>query len=80
MENGLYVVRDAAAGHYLAIFMAVNNEVATRQFANAFLDHTGIMANNPADFDLYRIGNYDQLTGEVKPEDRIVVARGTDYV
>lgn len=80
MDNGMYVVRDAAADNYLAPFMAVNDAVAVRQFAAAFMDHAGIMANNPGDFDLYRIGHFNQSVGELTPEDRIVIARGTDYV
>lgn len=80
MENGMYVVRDAAAKNYLAPFMAINDDVAIRQFAAAFMDHAGIMANNPGDFDLYRIGTFDQSLGELKPEERTVIARGTDYV
>lgn len=80
MENGMYVVRDAAANNYLAPFMAINANVAIRQFAAAFMDRTGIMANNPSDFDLYYIGTFDQSLGELKPVDRVVIARGTDYV
>lgn len=77
--EGVYIVRDNCADNYLNPFTAINNDVAIRMFANSFQDNRSAMASNPGDFDLYRIGHYDRLVGEIIPENKVIIARGTDY-
>lgn len=79
MVTGLYAVRDIAADSYMAPFVAVNDAVAIRSFAFAFKDDRSTMASAPGDYELMHIANYDNITGEVIPIDKIIVARGTDY-
>lgn len=80
MIYGVYSIYDAAATVYQAPFTALNDDVATRQFAFAFSDPKSIYSLNPADFELVYIGDYDAQTGELKPSPRRIVSRGNDYV
>ena len=67
MTYNLYSVADAKTS-FGAPFMDVNDDSAARGFAFAFNNNTNIMVYSPADFRLYRVGQFDSATGSVIPE------------
>lgn len=80
MKSFLYGVRDKVAGSFGAPFMAVNDDVARRQFAFAFKDERSVLSSSPGDYELHLIGQFDQENGEVIPLPDLIIARGDDYV
>lgn len=49
-----------------AVNVVINDEVAKRQFGFA-LNQSGIPNYAPADFELYKIGYFDDKTGLIEP-------------
>lgn len=79
MKSFLYGVRDKVAGSFGSPFMAVNDDVARRQFAFAFKDERSVLASSPGDYELHLIAEYNQETGEIVPIPDLIIARGDDY-
>lgn len=75
MISGLYCLRDAATCSYGMVSQFANDRAATRAYAlnvkrgNGQLD---LMIANPGDFSLYCLGGFDDDTGEVKAELRLI--------
>lgn len=65
MTVGLYSYFDRKAHVYGAPFMAVNNDVAVRQFAGLIQDAAGRLAI--FDTELYKVGEFDGDNGVVVP-------------
>lgn len=79
MKSFLYGVRDKVAGTFGSPFMAVNDDVAKRQFAFAFKDERSLLASSPSDYELHLLGCFDQETGIIEPIADLIIARGDDY-
>lgn len=79
MKNGLYAVRDNVARIYFPPFMANNDDVAIRQFNFSCRDSKSSIHQSPDDYDLVRVGYYDQETGSIMSCDVDIIARGFDY-
>lgn len=79
MKNGLYAVRDNVARIYFPPFMANNDDVAIRQFDFACRDSQSSIYQSPGDYDLCRVGYYDQETGFITICEVDIIARGFDY-
>ena len=65
MIKGLYCVRDYKVG-YTAVITDENDAVALRAFKLALTPDT-IMYNNPKDFALFKVGEFDTDTGIITP-------------
>jgi len=68
MKNNMYTIYDKKANFHSFPFRAQNNEVATRSLKNSFNDpnHQNTeYVKNPEDFILFKIGGFDDNTGEV---------------
>lgn len=65
MNYVLVSVKDELSG-YGAIDIQYNDDVAKRAFANACRSIEQFRSN-PADYSLYRIGNFDSVSGEIVP-------------
>lgn len=61
--KGLYSIKDVVAEEFGPVFEAVNNGVAIRNFSNVLKE-----TKYPEDYELYKLGNYDESTGEIIPE------------
>ena len=46
----------------------MNDDAAKRDFAYAVNNNPGVMNFSPADYDLYRVGTFDSLNGDIKSE------------
>lgn len=65
MKIGLYALKDMKVG-YMSIIQEANDECAKRSFLNLLTDSTpNIVNRNPGDYEMWRIGTYDNESGEV---------------
>lgn len=68
MIYGVYAIRDQLVG-FGNPSIAVNDEVAERQFQIIVNDSNNSISVSPKYYDLYKIGEYDDETGALKPLD-----------
>lgn len=64
MVYNLYTVYDRLAKEAGPIFVAVNDQVAERQFRKLIVG-----SDNPADYQLYNLGEYDSVSLSIKDLD-----------
>lgn len=64
MVKKVYNVKDSKGGFYLMPFYVHSEEEALRFMRNSVLDVTHPFAKNPEDFDLYYLGEFDDITGK----------------
>lgn len=64
MKYGLYAVRDVKTG-YLPPQADINDYSAIRNFNHACMDKSSLMFTHGADYELYKIGDYDTECGEI---------------
>ena len=67
MITPMYAVKDELSEIYLAPVMMKNNNEALRAFKSQ-MNHTDIWKDNPGDFGLYLVGEYNDATGEITPQ------------
>jgi len=81
MIQRCYSVYDLKAGAFAPPFFVVNDQVAVRVFAAAQTDPSHPMSRFPEDFQLHRIGEFDDETGNfeclAQPE-HVVTAHSTE--
>lgn len=66
MMQGIYSIRDVKTG-YMNPVIEPNNSVATRNFANAVMQGTGVLYSHAGDFDLYKLADFDSDSGVITP-------------
>ena len=81
MKLGLYSIKDTLVG-YTTPFCQFSDAVAIRGFATAAQDTTKNNVNtNPGDKELYLLGSFDDVSGEVIPlTSPKYLARATDFI
>ena len=67
MITPMYAVKDELSEIFLSPVMMRNDNEALRAFKSQ-VNHTDIWKDNPGDFGLYRVGEYNDATGEIEPE------------
>lgn len=66
MINGVYAIKDTVVGAFLRPFTHVNDNSAIRDFASTVNDpKNDFMKQNHGDMSLYKIGTFDDATGEL---------------
>ena len=60
----VYSIRDQKSGRFMQSVNDVNDETAKRGFAQAVNTPSGIIGFAPKDFDLYKIGEFDDEKGK----------------
>lgn len=65
MKLPAYAVFDKKALSYNRPFFVHNDQVAKRIFVNEVANPDSDLSHNPEDFILYRIGSYDDQSGEL---------------
>ena len=74
MKIGIYSVRDALVG-FSTPFYARNDGEAHRLFANSANAGTpNIVNTNPEDKELFKLGSFDEETGELEKDLRFIVS------
>ena len=77
MKINLYSVKDKKVG-YMNTWGELNDNAAKRDFADAINDTRSTLNKHPYDMELYRVGIWDDQTGEIKA-DFEYLASGVDY-
>lgn len=71
MIYGIYVVRDIKTT-FLTPTFDMNDESAIRNFSYAINNTDGILGFSPSDFDLFKIGTFDNEKGFLDKSDFLV--------
>lgn len=66
MKYPVYAIRDKASA-FMSPVVDQSDAAAIRNFANAVNSDTGIIGFQPSDFDLYKIGEYDDQNAQLSP-------------
>lgn len=78
IQRDLFAVKDVKSGRFAAPFLADNIQVAKRNVAWAMKDQTTAFFNFPEDYQLYKLGSFDEQTGELV-SDVLFVANLTEF-
>lgn len=70
----IYSIKDTK-GSFLEPMIAQNDAVATRNIRGIVNSGKGLLAQYPEDFELWRIGEFDETTGIIVPTDLFCVVR-----
>lgn len=62
-KQNAYSVRDSKVGTYGVPFFTHNDATAKRSFNQLASDPNSVVAHNPEDFSLHRIGEFDDESG-----------------
>lgn len=65
-EKIIVTLFDRKAEYYLPIWLTENDETAKRQFHNLVKDSDTMIAKNPEDYIMFKVGKFDDKTGQVK--------------
>lgn len=77
----IYAIHDITAECFTQPFYAVNNATASRILSNVVSTPGSSIYDNPEDFRLYRIGQFDEQNGQILPlQDFELISRASDYV
>lgn len=63
----LYGVQDIKAGRFFPPFTSENDQTARRSFSQMSKMESSIFAQNPEDFRLFRLGDFDPNDGQIDP-------------
>lgn len=74
MINSFFSVYDSKAAVFCTPFFSENNHTALRAFRYAANDQTTEIGKYPSDYTLYKIGTFDNLTGEILPVEPVPIA------
>lgn len=80
MILNLYAVLDQCSGVYDGPVPLHNDKVAMRQFAAAAQKEGTAVNNNPSDFSIWRVGRWNDATGEVETETKVCIAYAVDLL
>lgn len=79
MLYGVYVVRDIKST-FMTPTVDINDNVAVRNFAHAIQTSGTVISSHKEDFELYKVGIYDNETGFIDKFDvRELIAEGKDF-
>ena len=67
MKYPLYCIRDIKANNFGLPQADTNDQTAERNFSFAINQPDGLMNYRPQDYDLYRVGEVDTITGVITP-------------
>lgn len=67
MKLKIFTIRDAKAEAFLQPFFKLTHGEAERDFTSLKRDPKSMISQYPEDYDLYFLGEYDQVTGTVEP-------------
>lgn len=81
MKQKIFSVYDSKAEVFNTPFFMANAGMATRAFGDLVEDRTTTIHRHPGDYVLYEIGEFDDVTGQVKHHaEHVHLGVGTNYV
>ncbi len=75
----IFAIHDSAAEAYMRPFFAQSNGAAIRAFSVLVASSDHPVGEHPADYTLFEIGAFDELTGEIGPVVPKSLGNGLDY-
>lgn len=75
----IYTIYDNKAAFYGQPFVAHNAADATRSFQQGANDDQTMICKNPADYELFEIGEYDIQTGLITAQEHVSLGLATQY-
>jgi len=66
LKQGIFAIKDSAAGTYSNPFIQRTRAEALRSFTHTAKDAQGRIAKSPGDYDLFLLGFYDEETGSIE--------------
>ena len=79
MKAKYFTVHDSKAGGFLPPFLQHNEAMAIRMFTNMLKNPDHQFSQNPADYTLFTIGEFDDATGELKPRTPMSLGNGLEF-
>lgn len=73
MKLSIYTLYDIKAKAFGVPFFMSNDEVAERAFLNLQNEPNSQVSKNPEDFHMYKIGEFDDNTGNIFPQDIVKI-------
>lgn len=70
MKLSIYALHDIKADSFGSMIVLDNDAMAIRSLAGAAAQEASLVNLSPSDFNLYRLGSYDNCTGTIKPCDK----------
>lgn len=80
MKFFVYSVRDDVAGFFGGPFVDHSDEMAIRFFKYQMSRAEGLEHDFAGDFSLYRVGTFDNNTGEITAEIPTIIFKGCEVV
>lgn len=79
MVLGVYCIRDKKST-FMSVTVDQNDNVAVRNFAHAVMNSNSVMTSHKEDFELYRIGDWDNESGRISSYDVLsLIAEGGQF-
>ncbi len=79
MKMNLYVIRDQRTS-FMTPSVDFNDQSAVRNFEHAVLQKDSLFNTHAEDYSLYRIGQYDNESGRITPEEfPVLILDGKDF-
>lgn len=79
MKKVVCLLRDEVATTFGTPITFESIDFAVRSFGDLLSDGSTLPGKHPADFSLYKIAEYDDVSGDLYPCDRVVISRGSDF-
>ncbi|QXN75069.1 nonstructural protein [Microvirus mar19] len=79
MKLGIYVMNDKRST-YMTPSFDFNDACAIRNFEHALDNDQSLMFTHPEDFSIYKIGDYDNVSGVITPCNPVILADGVGTV
>lgn len=76
----IYAIYDQKLEAYNRPFFLISEGVAIRAFQDEINNIDSELSKHPADYDLYKLGEYDEQTGEITPNKPQLLANGKDLI
>lgn len=67
MKHIMFTIYDNKAEAFLPPFTLPNHAMAARTFADCVRDPQHAFSRNPSDYNLFELGSFDDVTGEMLP-------------
>lgn len=79
MKMVMCSIRDKKAAAWLNPMFFLSEGQAVRSFSDAVNEGQGDIGKHPEDFDLFRLGYFDQLTGDVEVTEAYHLGLGINF-
>lgn len=73
MHRKQYSILDLVTGTYSQPFSAVNQQDAIRMVASTVMDKTSNLRVHHADYQLFKVGDFDDQSGTFIPDHKLVI-------